>query len=288
VSTILRSLKRVEKESIGAQQAGMFSPLKTRTVMHDAVRFAWLKSRLVQWGALGIVFLAAAVVFYTYVWPDRQPPSQVHSVRPMVAPPAGATRQTTLAPANQAVQPQMPSHATESIPLVQSMEPSPAMPSRMESASGPAPSVSARQPEHGSISPIDQNSFDQPAPPRAMDGTGTSLSAHSDSAPAGDNFTRSPSELLSQPTAEIATESEPARYKQQKRQFANAERMTDGRLKVQAIVWSTNADERMAVVNSRIVREGTVLEGFSILGIGQDALYVSEAGRLLAVPFGKP
>jgi hypothetical protein len=70
--------------------------------------------------------------------------------------------------------------------------------------------------------------------------------------------------------------------------FANAETMSDGRLKVQAIVWAPKADDRMAVINSRIVREGSVIDGFSVIGIGEDAVYVKEGGRMLKVPFGRP
>lgn len=69
---------------------------------------------------------------------------------------------------------------------------------------------------------------------------------------------------------------------------AGAARMTDGRLLVQAIVWSTLAEDRMAVVNNRIVHEGELLDGFSIVGIGKDAVYVREEnGRLLKVSFGE-
>jgi hypothetical protein len=65
--------------------------------------------------------------------------------------------------------------------------------------------------------------------------------------------------------------------------------MTDGRLKVQAIVWAPDPQERMAVVNSQVIREGSVIEGFSIVSIGEDAVYVREDGlRLLKVPFGQP
>jgi hypothetical protein len=70
---------------------------------------------------------------------------------------------------------------------------------------------------------------------------------------------------------------------------ASAERMTDGRLKVQAIVWSPTPEDRMAVINSAVVREGGTLEGFTIVGIGENAVYVREdGGGLLKVPFGKP
>lgn len=70
--------------------------------------------------------------------------------------------------------------------------------------------------------------------------------------------------------------------------YSGAQRLTDGRLTIQAIAWSPNADERMAVINNRVVREGTVVEGFSIIGITEDAVYARESGRLWQVRFGRP
>ena len=78
------------------------------------------------------------------------------------------------------------------------------------------------------------------------------------------------------------TETEPDRY-------PNAERLTDGRLKVQAIVWSETPEDRMAVVNNRTVREGGNIEGFSVVGIGAEDIYVRESGRQVQkVSFGGP
>jgi len=71
--------------------------------------------------------------------------------------------------------------------------------------------------------------------------------------------------------------------------YAGAERLTDGSLKVQAIVFSPAAEERMAVVNNTIVREGSAIESYTIVGIGEEDVFVREGqGRLLKVPFGKP
>jgi cytoskeletal protein RodZ len=70
--------------------------------------------------------------------------------------------------------------------------------------------------------------------------------------------------------------------------YANAGRLMDNRLKIQAIAWSQVPDERMAVINSRIVREGGSVEGFSIVAIRSDDVIVREKGQLYRVPFGSP
>ncbi len=71
-------------------------------------------------------------------------------------------------------------------------------------------------------------------------------------------------------------------------EYPNAILMTDGRLKVQALAWSPNIDDRMAVINTRIVHEGDKVEGFAILAIGHDDVIVSEKGVIYRVVFGQP
>jgi hypothetical protein len=70
--------------------------------------------------------------------------------------------------------------------------------------------------------------------------------------------------------------------------YATARRMTDGRLEVQAIAWSEQPSERMAVINNHIVREGGSVEGFFIVRIGKDTVILRENGRLLKILFGEP
>ncbi len=70
--------------------------------------------------------------------------------------------------------------------------------------------------------------------------------------------------------------------------FKRAQRLADGRLKVQAIAWSDVAQDRMAVINDRVVHEGETVDGFSIVAIGQDDVVVKEKGQLWQVRFGQP
>jgi hypothetical protein len=87
------------------------------------------------------------------------------------------------------------------------------------------------------------------------------------------------------PVAPPAARAAPAR--QAPGDYAGAERLTDERLTVQAIAWSTNADDRMAVINNRVVREGNVVDGFTIVAIEEQIIYVREGGRLWQVRFGQ-
>ena len=59
----------------------------------------------------------------------------------------------------------------------------------------------------------------------------------------------------------------------------------DGQLKINAISWSRQADERLAVINSAIVREGQTVEGFRLVRIMEDGVVVQRAGQKSRVEF---
>ncbi len=64
--------------------------------------------------------------------------------------------------------------------------------------------------------------------------------------------------------------------------------LSDGRLKVQAIAWSPVVEDRMAVINARIVHEGDKVDGFLVLAIRHDDVVVKEKGSVHRVVFGQP
>jgi hypothetical protein len=66
------------------------------------------------------------------------------------------------------------------------------------------------------------------------------------------------------------------------------ERLTDGSLKVQAIVWSPTPQERMAVLNNQIVREGDAVDDFTVVAIGPDDVVVRKDGQMWRAIFGRP
>lgn len=65
--------------------------------------------------------------------------------------------------------------------------------------------------------------------------------------------------------------------------------LTDGRLKIQAIVWSDLHEDRMAVINTQIVYEGDSVAGFAVVAIRPDDVVVrGEGGVMYRVIFGRP
>lgn len=302
MSTILRSLKRLEKEGVAAKGKTVPSAFGVRQVMHRAVRFAWLKSRFMQWGMLAAVLIAGGIVLYAVysrpaTKPSRRPPQAVLP-RPMVRGTPPVTQAARAAfprpqrPLSSAARPRAqitaPTKTIQNgvVPL-KPMGPSDVL------ARKPAPSVVGRLP--GSPVPIPaQNAIMPPAVPPQTERSIPSVSSVQPGT--GGSPPRPIAGMTPSPGGPAAAE--PANRTNARRSavasaggkgpFANAERMTDGRLKVQAIVWAPRPEDRMAVINSRIVREGSVIEDFSIIKIGEDAVYVKEGGRVLKVLFGQP
>jgi len=63
-------------------------------------------------------------------------------------------------------------------------------------------------------------------------------------------------------------------------------KLTDDKIKLQALAWSSDASRRMAVINGRIVREGASIEGYQINQIRQNDVVVSDGGQSWSLEFG--
>ena len=61
--------------------------------------------------------------------------------------------------------------------------------------------------------------------------------------------------------------------------------MNDSRLKLQAISWSKHPERRIAVINSRIVHQGDLVEGFSVLQINEDNVTVASGDNMWKLIF---
>jgi hypothetical protein len=98
------------------------------------------------------------------------------------------------------------------------------------------------------------------------------------------NTAARPSSPVTAPTATAPAPPPP----ESRQRSIDAERLTDGSLSIQAIAWSANPDERIAVINNRVTREGASIDGYSIITIAEEAVYVRKEGKLWMVRFGRP
>ena len=64
------------------------------------------------------------------------------------------------------------------------------------------------------------------------------------------------------------------------------DRINDANLKLQALAWFNDASKRMAVINSRIVREGGSVDGYQVTQIRREDVVVSDGKKSWRLEFG--
>jgi hypothetical protein len=64
------------------------------------------------------------------------------------------------------------------------------------------------------------------------------------------------------------------------------DRMDDSKLKLQALAWFSDASKRMAVINSRIVREGGSVDGYQVTQIRRQDVVVNDGKKSWRLVFG--
>jgi hypothetical protein len=279
VSTILKALKRLETEQAslpahGRTGADSFHPRKT---LRRWFTFSLMRSRLV---ALAIVaFIAVVGMIIAFGWFPLQFQSGGDAIRePMErrvqadrsTADAGRTPQTQRAPATRP--------RTDPNPPVAERE-------RPGRSASPTPKVSAhvvQRPDRFREGPAVHASK---MPVRTAK---TPVSAWEAVGPATEKSSTRPPQPVIPPKETTAPNGPSGRSDETDEPYTDAQRLTDGRLKVQAIAWAPEPTERMAVVNNKIVREGGTLDDFFIVRIGRETLYVRENGRLFKVLFGRP
>jgi hypothetical protein len=69
-------------------------------------------------------------------------------------------------------------------------------------------------------------------------------------------------------------------------QTSTYDRIDDSKLKLQALAWFNDASKRMAVINSRIVREGGSVDGFQVTQIRRQDVVVSDGKKSWRLEFG--
>jgi hypothetical protein len=68
--------------------------------------------------------------------------------------------------------------------------------------------------------------------------------------------------------------------------FDGLKALDDDQLKLQAIAWSDDVARRMVVINNRIIKEGGTVDGFTITEIRQEDVIVNDGNRSWRLEFG--
>lgn len=280
MSTILRALKKLEqdKETLGARDLARIVATASSAKGRSAGRFGSPK-RLLRAALFGAVFVGAAgaaVHFYIQSRPPAtQPPRSSESVRKPVPPQAAA-------PVRRAI------NRSDSDTSKSNQPPPQTKPAPQRKRTPDAPPRSATAGEVAQAKPV---------PPKRMEfrerleqGQDLPKATRSDTATASkaDVGATDPRTGPAGPAAPTRSATPANPKPEDDSAYANADRLMDNRLKIQAIAWSPVPDERIAVINTHIVREGGSVEGFSVVAIRSDDVIVREKGQLYRVIFGSP
>jgi hypothetical protein len=274
VSTILNALKKLEQEHKINKTGETLQPAQTLFNRRSLGYESWrdrLRHFNIRWTWVAIA-LIGLVVGYIVAGPDPAPtqPTPVQS-SDLVAladrpeSPASPVDRVEPGPAEipgrtfpMAAAPQSAPSPVEAPPP----DPKPLETEIIETK----PLAAARKSVERSLAPLPEGS------PRERAPLATPL----------DPTASAPEDQETGPEPELITSKDP----QSSGLFSQAARLTDGRLEVQAIVWSPVAGDRMAVINNQIIHQGNTVEGFSVVEIGQDQVLVKEGGQYYVVYFG--
>lgn len=100
--------------------------------------------------------------------------------------------------------------------------------------------------------------------------------------PASPKFTPSEKSIVGKRTASR----QPAAVDRKRPRARTYARLTDTRLALQALAWSSDASRRMAVINGRIVREGESVDGYQIIQIRKEDVVVRDDQQSWSLEFG--
>lgn len=251
MSSILKALKQLENESDPqAPSQNLPGVWRDRPAADESLEVSAPRTRFLAgyggWLAVGLaVVLLGGLLF---LWPSPEAPVPGEMAHKITAPVPTPPRPKPVGPAP------VPAPRTKS---VKKTPPPPAAqpPARPRKQPGQRP-----QP-----SPPPQKAVSQPVSP--------------DKAPAPRPPAAEPKEKGTQPGSQRPASAVPVK-KQPPRAAPPAPVRTDPRLKIQALAWSREPAERMAVVNGNIMREGDeILEGMKILSIEKDGVIFVEKGR---------
>jgi len=284
VSTILKALQRLEQEKESLKPSGP-TPVFSRSPDSTGGVAGWFLTPWVKRGAVGVIIIALSLVAFHFY---RQ--SRSYSLKQAIrtnaikqhAPAARAERNAARASGvakvpNNATSPSAAAKTDPHIIGVNPNHPQPNLPSisnteessiQEQSIQAPVPDTGAsRRPIGPSRRPrlADIPVAETPAPQKEAGQTETA------------------------PEKSTVKSNSGAETKRASDAFKNVSPLTDGRLKVHAIAWSPSVEERMAVVNNRVIYEGDTVDSFIIVAIRPDDVVVREKGnRLWKVVFGRP
>jgi hypothetical protein len=267
LSTILKALKRIDQTAPPPEDLQAWSAeIDTKKAVRERVHQIWFYRKAYLALSLTIIVIAAGWLIY----------SQKHWLAAKILPQkASATDpiyQAKIDPAAAAAKDTAPERTpSQKDPAIRPVTASESLPTDK----APPPRGLPRFPVSPNIqkNPIFSSSDKSRAP--APDISVTSKSSRTPTAASRIPVQRdTPAPATGKPASRSATAA---------RSYS---RLDESKLKLQAIAWSKNATDRIAVINGRIVREGESIEGFMVNQIRQEDVVVNDGSTSWQIEFG--
>lgn len=301
MSTILRALKKLEQEKASMRPSGPTPVFSDASATEESVG-RWLFNPWVRWSAVGTIMLMLSLTAFYFYRQSREPLSatafnrdfktadrSIHRNERQRQPAASSHRSNSTARERQKVpEVQRPPAASrrnelEHQPSDQDF-PLTAMNRPSESKSVTQPLTIDNQAKN-TEQRIQRPKLPQTRPsadvPKQVNVSGRPVSEKT-------SQTNQMSAAVQKPVAKVQPQKETSKERKSDG-YDKAPALQDGRLKIQAIAWSPNPDDRMAVINARVIHEGESMESFQVVAIRQDDVVVKEKqSGTWRVLFGRP
>ena len=278
MSSILKALKRIEGQPPPAAAfPALPESVDAKQAVNSTARKRWRMRRIIRIAVVLLIIAGGAVIGFqnrnyliSKIFPDTPPPDAQETgpaeggkskIFTAQIPPAGARKsRKTSGPTPTARPPEKTAASEKKSKNINKFEP----PAKSTSSvtrptSRPKARVLSRQPQRK-----------------------TTVSKPESTSPSSKKFRPSKKSIAGKRTASR----KPVVAERKKPQARTYARLTDSKLKLQALAWSSDASRRMAVINGRIVREGESADGYQINQIRKEDVVVSDGRQSWSLEFG--
>ena len=266
MSTILKALKRIDQTTPQPDDPQAWPPkIDTKKTVKTRVHKIWLYRKVYLSLILIVVLIAAGWLAY----------SQKHWLTAKIFPQKTSAKD----PIHQA---KINPGSDKSKGVVSKEKPAlKHQNARPDAGSGPRPAGVDRPPGRLPRTPVSSKSQKSKILPSSRTSQPQEIKSASKS-----NTSRSPKAISEKP---VQGKTRPAAAPAKKSSSPVARsyrRLDDSKLDLQAIAWSKDASQRLAVINGHIVREGESVEGFLVNQIRQDTVIVNDGTSSWQIEFG--
>lgn len=270
LSTILKALKRIDQTTPPPEDLEPWpAEIDTKKAVRGRVRQIWLYRKVYLALILTLIIIATGWLVY------RQRHWLAANILPQKTPANGPIYQAKIQPESKATKEAAPRKPT---PLKNQNV-------RRGTGSEPRPAVKNQPPRGLPRFPASQKIQKNPilASPNKIQAPQRNVTAKSNVSPPPAAASEKPVQrdtgaLSAVPEGQSASRPTPL--------AGSYQRMDDSKLKLQAIAWSKDAAQRIAVINGHIVREGESVEGFVVNQIRKEDVVVTDGSASWQLEFG--